>query len=199
MSQGKRVKVDIDLVGDLKRGMAKLPQLAQFYLVVLLSFIFLYIWFYHISTNLETNILECYLFIALRVGQRNPFRYLRERKQKEGKVRSTRSITYYQFFDRFDLDMERFFLALSACNVLAKYARFLKSMTLILDQALGLPSILCPIMLHSSWLYIFDLALFYIREEVFGPVAPLLQFRTEEEAIALANDTNAGSALAMIF
>lgn len=54
-------------------------------------------------------------------------------------------------------------------------------------------------MLHSSWLYIFDLALFYIREEVFGPVAPLLQFRTEEEAIALANDTNAGSALAMIF
>ncbi|CAK9314655.1 unnamed protein product [Citrullus colocynthis] len=32
------------------------------------------------------------------------------------------------------------------------------------------------------------------REEVFGPVAPLLQFRTEEEAIALANDTNAGLA-----
>ncbi|KGN46791.1 succinate-semialdehyde dehydrogenase, mitochondrial [Cucumis sativus] len=32
------------------------------------------------------------------------------------------------------------------------------------------------------------------REEVFGPVAPLLPFRTEEEAIALANDTNAGLA-----
>ncbi|XP_023511847.1 succinate-semialdehyde dehydrogenase, mitochondrial-like [Cucurbita pepo subsp. pepo] len=32
------------------------------------------------------------------------------------------------------------------------------------------------------------------REEIFGPVAPLLPFRTEEEAIALANDTNAGLA-----
>ncbi|XP_059664777.1 succinate-semialdehyde dehydrogenase, mitochondrial [Cornus florida] len=32
------------------------------------------------------------------------------------------------------------------------------------------------------------------REEVFGPVAPLLQFRTEEEAIGIANDTNAGLA-----
>ncbi|CAA7405559.1 unnamed protein product [Spirodela intermedia] len=32
------------------------------------------------------------------------------------------------------------------------------------------------------------------REEVFGPVAPLLRFRTEEEAIHMANDTNAGLA-----
>ncbi|WOL03355.1 succinate-semialdehyde dehydrogenase, mitochondrial [Canna indica] len=32
------------------------------------------------------------------------------------------------------------------------------------------------------------------REEVFGPVAPLLRFRTEEEAIQMANDTNAGLA-----
>ncbi|KAM3683991.1 hypothetical protein ACB098_11G008300 [Castanea mollissima] len=32
------------------------------------------------------------------------------------------------------------------------------------------------------------------REEVFGPVAPLLLFKTEEEAIRLANDTNAGLA-----
>uniref|UniRef100_A0A2P2K1F5 Succinate-semialdehyde dehydrogenase, mitochondrial n=1 Tax=Rhizophora mucronata TaxID=61149 RepID=A0A2P2K1F5_RHIMU len=32
------------------------------------------------------------------------------------------------------------------------------------------------------------------REEVFGPVAPLLRFKTEEEAILMANDTNAGLA-----
>ncbi|GKV06804.1 hypothetical protein SLEP1_g18641 [Rubroshorea leprosula] len=32
------------------------------------------------------------------------------------------------------------------------------------------------------------------KEEVFGPVAPLLQFKTEEEAIRIANDTNAGLA-----
>ncbi|ONK65837.1 uncharacterized protein A4U43_C06F1480 [Asparagus officinalis] len=32
------------------------------------------------------------------------------------------------------------------------------------------------------------------REEVFGPVAPLLPFKTEEEAIKIANDTNAGLA-----
>ncbi|KAH1237408.1 Succinate-semialdehyde dehydrogenase, mitochondrial [Glycine max] len=30
------------------------------------------------------------------------------------------------------------------------------------------------------------------REEAFGPVAPLLRFKTEEEAIRIANDTNAG-------
>ncbi|XP_044506386.1 succinate-semialdehyde dehydrogenase, mitochondrial-like [Mangifera indica] len=32
------------------------------------------------------------------------------------------------------------------------------------------------------------------RDEVFGPVAPLLRFKTEEEAIHMANDTNAGLA-----
>ncbi|KAL6546932.1 Succinate-semialdehyde dehydrogenase, mitochondrial [Orobanche minor] len=31
-------------------------------------------------------------------------------------------------------------------------------------------------------------------EEVFGPVAPLLKFKTEEEAVHMANDTNAGLA-----
>ncbi|KAJ8761175.1 hypothetical protein K2173_001231 [Erythroxylum novogranatense] len=32
------------------------------------------------------------------------------------------------------------------------------------------------------------------REEVFGPVAPIMRFKTEEEAIQMANDTNAGLA-----
>lgn len=36
------------------------------------------------------------------------------------------------------------------------------------------------------------LNLYNFREEVFGPVAPLLKFKTEEEAIRMANDTNAG-------
>ncbi|XP_051128482.1 succinate-semialdehyde dehydrogenase, mitochondrial isoform X2 [Andrographis paniculata] len=35
------------------------------------------------------------------------------------------------------------------------------------------------------------------REEVFGPVAPLMKFKTEEEAIHIANDTNAGLAAYM--
>ena len=32
------------------------------------------------------------------------------------------------------------------------------------------------------------------REEIFGPVAPLFEFKTEEEAIAMANDTEFGLA-----
>lgn len=33
---------------------------------------------------------------------------------------------------------------------------------------------------------------FHFREEVFGPVAPVLRFKTEQDAIRIANDTNAG-------
>jgi succinate-semialdehyde dehydrogenase/glutarate-semialdehyde dehydrogenase len=32
------------------------------------------------------------------------------------------------------------------------------------------------------------------REEIFGPVSPLVSFRSEEEAITMANDTNVGLA-----
>jgi len=32
------------------------------------------------------------------------------------------------------------------------------------------------------------------REETFGPVAPLFRFKTEAEAVALANDTEFGLA-----
>jgi succinate-semialdehyde dehydrogenase/glutarate-semialdehyde dehydrogenase len=32
------------------------------------------------------------------------------------------------------------------------------------------------------------------REEIFGPVAPLFRFHTEEEAVAMANDTQYGLA-----
>jgi succinate-semialdehyde dehydrogenase/glutarate-semialdehyde dehydrogenase len=32
------------------------------------------------------------------------------------------------------------------------------------------------------------------KEEIFGPVAPIFKFRTEEEAIAMANDTEFGLA-----
>lgn len=33
-----------------------------------------------------------------------------------------------------------------------------------------------------------------MKEETFGPVAPLIRFETEEEAVRLANDTDAGLA-----
>lgn len=39
-----------------------------------------------------------------------------------------------------------------------------------------------------------DTGMRVFQEEIFGPVAPLFEFETEEEAVALANDTNAGLA-----
>ena len=39
-----------------------------------------------------------------------------------------------------------------------------------------------------------DTGMRVFREEIFGPVAPLFKFRTEEEAIAIANDTEFGLA-----
>jgi len=44
------------------------------------------------------------------------------------------------------------------------------------------PTVLCNV----------DPTMEIMREETFGPVAPLMPFRTEEEAIRLANDTNYG-------
>lgn len=35
----------------------------------------------------------------------------------------------------------------------------------------------------------------WFREEVFGPVAPVLRFKTEDDALRMANDTNAGNLL----
>ena len=46
-------------------------------------------------------------------------------------------------------------------------------------------------------IHLYDLS--YTREEVFGPVAPLLRFKTEEDAIRIANDTNAGCSCSFIF
>lgn len=50
----------------------------------------------------------------------------------------------------------------------------------------------CKSLIIAIWFVSYDIYC-YLREEVFGPVAPLLCFKTEEEAIHMANDTNAGS------
>lgn len=47
------------------------------------------------------------------------------------------------------------------------------------------------------FIYLYDLS--YTREEAFGPVAPLLRFKTEEDAIRIANDTNAGNSCSSTF
>lgn len=43
------------------------------------------------------------------------------------------------------------------------------------------------------YLHLFNFPLNLCRDEVFGPVAPLVPFKTEEDAINMANDTNAGT------
>lgn len=37
------------------------------------------------------------------------------------------------------------------------------------------------------------------REEVFGPVAPLIRFKTDEEAIKMANDTEFGTSHSLFY
>jgi len=45
--------------------------------------------------------------------------------------------------------------------------------------------------LHQ-WIFNFDISFGLPREEVFGPVAPLMRFHSDEEAIKMANDTEFG-------
>lgn len=47
------------------------------------------------------------------------------------------------------------------------------------------------------FIHLYDLS--YTREEAFGPVAPLLRFKTEEDALRIANDTNAGNSCSSTF
>ena len=42
--------------------------------------------------------------------------------------------------------------------------------------------------------YTFDADMRFMKEEIFGPVAPVFKFETEEEAVRLANDTEFGLA-----
>lgn len=52
---------------------------------------------------------------------------------------------------------------------------------------------LLPVQRRHAWLKELGLAVRYL-EETFGPVAPLFKFETEEEVVALANDTEFGLA-----
>ena len=57
-----------------------------------------------------------------------------------------------------------------------------------LDKHLG-PNFYVPTILTDT-----TTEMLFFKEETFGPVAPLTPFDTEEEAIKIANDTNAGLA-----
>lgn len=47
------------------------------------------------------------------------------------------------------------------------------------------------------FLLIYSLTIFQAQEEIFGPVVVLIPFKTEEEAVKIANDTNYGLAAAV--
>lgn len=79
----------------------------------------------------------------------------------------------------------------------------LNDVTAMVDQALeagasalcgGKPSQLGHSFFEPTILTGVNDAMRVFREEIFGPVAPLFKFRTEEEAIAMANDTEFGLA-----
>ena len=57
-----------------------------------------------------------------------------------------------------------------------------------IDQKLG-PNFYVPTILTDT-----TKEMMFFKEETFGPVAPLMPFDTEEEAIGIANNTNAGLA-----
>jgi succinate-semialdehyde dehydrogenase/glutarate-semialdehyde dehydrogenase len=51
------------------------------------------------------------------------------------------------------------------------------------------PNFVAPVMLREA-----TSAMRVFREEIFGPIAPVFRFETEQEAIAMANDTEFGLA-----
>ena len=51
----------------------------------------------------------------------------------------------------------------------------------------------------SEVYYLMEVACDTQREEVFGPVAPLIRFKTDEEAIKMANDTEFGTSHSLFY